>query len=231
MIKPQRENEVERVGQRAGLRALQRPGRRRRAQPFPGGGAGHVRAQSGPARQVHDRDQPAVLEVELPSALAGMLDDEVAPEPGGRPGRQGELGQQAPQVGLVQPPGVVPEAADIVNRADRAGRWPRSRGGALDRPDGWGDSLKMALYVRTPRSLAGAALVRRGAGTGELADAGEGIADQEVDDPGAAERGLQLDDARLLGPHVADDRRLLAEPMGAQRGHRRFGRLAGDDRD
>src|SRR5579863_10438874 len=39
------------------------------------------------------------------------------------------------------------------------------------------------------------------------ADTGEGVADEHVDDPRAAERGLQPDDPWLLGHHGADDRR------------------------
>jgi hypothetical protein len=42
------------------------------------------------------------------------------------------------------------------------------------------------------------------------ADSG-GVADQEVDEPGAAERRLQLDDARLFGPDVPDHGGLPAQ--------------------
>jgi hydrogenase maturation protein HypF len=93
MIQAQREDELERLGQRARLALVQRPGRRGGPQPLQGGGAGHARAHPGPAREVHDRGDPAVLEVELPAPLAGVLDHEVAQESGGRPERQGEPGQ------------------------------------------------------------------------------------------------------------------------------------------
>src|ERR1019366_6158162 len=50
------------------------------------------------------------------------------------------------------------------------------------------------------------------------ADPRQRVADQQVDDPGAAERGLEQDNAgRLLGD-VTDDRGLPAEPGGGARG-------------
>ena len=57
-------------------------------------------------------------------------------------------------------------------------------------------------------------------GAGELADAGEGVADQQVNDPGAAERGLQLDDAGLVLADPPDDRRLLKASTGAPQSSR-----------
>ena len=67
------------------LRAFHGPGRLGRAQPLHRRGVRHPGRYPGPAGQVDDRDHPAVLDVELPAALARVLDHEVAQEPGGRP--------------------------------------------------------------------------------------------------------------------------------------------------
>src|SRR5580704_3951727 len=48
------------------------------------------------------------------------------------------------------------------------------------------------------------------------ADPGQRVADQQVHDPGAAECGLQLNDAGWLRGHVADDGRVLALRMCPQ---------------
>ena len=48
------------------------------------------------------------------------------------------------------------------------------------------------------------------------ADAGQGIADEHVDDAGAAEGGQQHDDARRVVPDLTDARGVGAERMGAQ---------------
>ncbi len=64
-----------------------------------------------------------------------------------------------------------------------------------------------------------------------LADPRQRIADQQVHDPGAAERGLQLDEPRQFLPYVPDDRGLLAERVAAQRGERMIGLPARYDRD
>src|SRR5262249_33326952 len=46
---------------------------------------------------------------------------------------------------------------------------------------------------------------------GLSADSGQRVPDQQVDDPGAAECGLEQHDAGLVRGDVADDRGLLAE--------------------
>src|SRR5580704_9633489 len=63
------------------------------------------------------------------------------------------------------------------------------------------------------------------------ADAGERIAHQQVDDPGTAEGGLELHDARGVRGDVADDGRLTAERMRAQRLQGTVGGFAGRDGD
>src|SRR3954471_5849485 len=73
--------------------------RRRRALRRAGG-------QPGPASEVDDRDQTAVLEVEPALALAAVLDDEVAQEAGRRAVRQREAGEEPQQ------PGMRPRGAD-----------------------------------------------------------------------------------------------------------------------
>jgi hypothetical protein len=90
------------------------------------------------------------------------------------------------------------------------------------------------VHSRVPCNDGGISLgqaVVAGARDRVLADPGQRVADQQVHDPGTAERGLQLDDPRLFGPHLADDRRLLAERVGAQRGDRVLGLIARHDGD
>jgi len=60
-------------------------------------------------------------------------------------------------------------------------------------------------------------------GLAGLADPGERVADQQVNDPGAAERRPQPDHARLLFGHQSDGRRLLAQRVRAKRGDRAIG--------
>src|SRR5579875_303510 len=63
------------------------------------------------------------------------------------------------------------------------------------------------------------------------ADPRQGIADQQVDDPGPAERGLEPDHAGGVVRDVADDRRLLTERVRAQRVQRPAGVGIVDDGD
>src|SRR6266496_3061784 len=66
---------------------------------------------------------------------------------------------------------------------------------------------------------------------GTSADPGQRVADQQVDDPGAAEGGLEQHDAGLVRRDAADDGGLLAERMRAQRRQRPVGLLPVHDRD
>src|SRR6185437_7807212 len=66
---------------------------------------------------------------------------------------------------------------------------------------------------------------------GRSADARERVADEQVHDPGAAERRLQADHARLVGYHLPDDRRVRPEGVGAERAYRRRRAFARHDRD
>jgi hydrogenase maturation protein HypF len=96
-----------------------------------------------------------------------------------------------------------------------------------------GISLGQAVVAgaRDRLGLLGPKQIRGPSRSGALADPGQRIADQQVHDPGAAERGLQLDEPRQFVPHVPDDRGLLAERVAAQRGERMIGLLARYDRD
>src|SRR5690242_5238115 len=78
MIEAQREDEAERLDQRARIPAVQRPGRLGRAEPADGRAARDARGHPGPAREVDDGDHPAVLDIELAPTLTRVLDDEVA---------------------------------------------------------------------------------------------------------------------------------------------------------
>src|SRR3954463_12581323 len=70
------------------------------ARPARRGAPRRAAREPGPAREVDDRDQPAVLEVEAALALAAVLDDEVAQEAGRRAVRQREAGEEPQQAGM-----------------------------------------------------------------------------------------------------------------------------------
>jgi hydrogenase maturation protein HypF len=63
------------------------------------------------------------------------------------------------------------------------------------------------------------------------ADAGQRVADEQVDDPRAAERGLQPHEPSRPGGDLPDYRRLGAERVPAQRSHRLVGAVARHHRD
>src|SRR5215510_16468078 len=93
VIEPQREDEAERLHQGTRIRAVQRPSRLSRAQPFYGRAARGACGHPGPPREVNDGGQPAVLDVELAPAFPRVLYNEVPQKPRGRAELQGKPGE------------------------------------------------------------------------------------------------------------------------------------------
>src|SRR6202034_568819 len=117
------------------------------------------------------------------------------------PGREGAVAALDPRVHF----GAAGEAHRLHDRlVDRAGRVES---------DGHDTTfLRRSPYRRSkyPASLGRSGRCQRPARVSGSADAGEGVADEQVDDPGAAEGGLQLDDPWRAIRHVPDDRSVRA---------------------
>src|SRR3954463_5275685 len=88
------------------------------ARPARRGAPRRAARQPGPAGEVDDRDQTAVLEVEAALPLAAVLDDEVAQEAGRRAVRQRAAGEEPPH------PGMRPGGADPRGERRRPGDAP-----------------------------------------------------------------------------------------------------------